>query len=140
MAMEKKIIKVNVEWAEKNFCASVDKQVPGAVVVTDKTLEGLKQAVREAVEFHVEGMLADGDEVPAWLAEGNYDFEWVLGVSALLRNCGQFVSLAAIARASGINEQQLSHYANGLKRPRPVQRQRIVDGLHRIGQSLISVE
>ena len=64
--MDKKTIKVNVEWAEKNFCASVDEQVPGAVVVTDKTLEGLKQAVREAVEFHVEGMLADGDEVPAW--------------------------------------------------------------------------
>lgn len=137
--MDKKIIKVNVEWAGKNFCASVDEQVPGAVVVADKTLAGLKQAVRDAVAFHVEGMLADGDEVPEWLAKGDYDFEWVLAVSALLRNCGQYLSLAAIARASGINQQQLSHYANGLKSPRPAQRQRIVEGIHRIGKECLEI-
>lgn len=30
-------------------------------------------------------------------------------------------------RTTGINQHQLSHYANGLKNPRPQQRQRIVE-------------
>ena len=47
--------------------------------------------------------------------------------------------MAAISRASGISQQQLSHYANGLKNPRPAQRQRIVEGIHRIGEKMLEV-
>ncbi len=43
---------------------------------------GMKQAIAEAVAFHVEGMQAEGDEVAAWLADGDYQFEWVLEISA----------------------------------------------------------
>lgn len=50
-----------------------------------------------------------------------------------------YLSLAAISRASGINQHQLSHYANGLKTPRPQQRQRIVDGIRKIGKELLTV-
>jgi hypothetical protein len=39
-----------------------------------------------------------------------------------------------------INQHQLSHYANGIKKPRPEQRRRIVEGLHKIGRELIAVE
>lgn len=132
-------IKVYIEWCNKNYGATVDEQVPGAVVVTDKTFEGIKKAVAETVAFHVEGMQADGDVVPEWLAKGDYQFEWVLEVSALLRSCEKYTSIAAISRATGINEQQLSHYANGLKKPRLQQRERIVEGLHKIGREFLSV-
>jgi predicted RNase H-like HicB family nuclease len=132
-------IKVNIGWCNKNYAASVDEQVPGAVVATDKTFEGVKKAIAEAVAFHVEGMKADGDSVPEWLSNGDYQFEWILEVSALLRNCEQYTSIAAISRASGINEQLLSHYANGRKTPRAKQRERIIDGIHKIGQEFMSV-
>ncbi len=132
-------IKVYIEWCNKNYGATVDEQVPGAVVVTDKTFEGIKKAVAETVAFHVEAMQADGDAVPEWLAKGDYQFEWVLEVSALLRSCEKYTSIAAISRATGINEQQLSHYANGLKKPRLQQRERIVEGLHKIGREFLSV-
>ena len=81
----------------------------------------------EAVQFHVEGCLEDGDTLPEWLVKGDYEFDVELGIAALLRRCEQFTSMAAISRASGISQQQLSHYANGLKNPRPAQRQRIVE-------------
>jgi len=84
-------------------------------------------------------MLQDGDGVPEWLQKGDYEIEFILETSALLRSCEKFTSIAAIARASGINERQLSHYANGLKKPRPEQRKRIVDGLHKIGEEFLSV-
>ena len=50
----------------------------------------------------------------------------------------RFASMAAISRATGINQRQLSHYATGLKTPRPKQRQRIVEGLHKIGRELMA--
>ena len=46
---------------------------------------------------------------------------------------------AALSRVTGINQRLLSHYANGLRNPRPAQRQRIVDGVHEIGRELLSV-
>jgi hypothetical protein len=60
-------------------------------------------------------------------------------VATVLRAYEPFVSLAALSRASGINQHLLSHYANGLKQPRPQQRQRIVDGIHKIGRELLAV-
>lgn len=136
--MEK--IKVNIEWCDQNYGAAIDdERVEGSVVATHKTYEGVVAAIGEALRFHIEGMAADGDPVPGWLAAGDYELDLHLGTAALLRRCGQYTSLAAIARASGINQQQLSHYASGLKQPRPAQRQRIVDGLHRIGKEMLSV-
>ena len=83
---------------------------------------------------------ADGDDVPQWLRDGDYDFEYHLDAAALLQMCSPYASIAAISRVSGINQHQLSHYANGLKKPRPEQRRRIVEGLHKIGRELIAVE
>ncbi len=136
--MEK--IKVDVAWCDKNFGASLGDNVPGAVVLAAKTYEELLREVPETLRFHVEGMLADGDDVPQWLIDGDYEFEYnLIDVATVLRAYEPFVSLAAISRASGINQHQLSHYANGLKQPRPQQRQRIVDGIHKIGRELLAV-
>ncbi|WP_235899281.1 hypothetical protein [Hallella mizrahii] len=86
-------------------------------------------------------MLNDGDEVPAWLREGDYEFVYhPVSTAALLRCSEDYTTMAAISRASGVNQRQLSHYANGLKKPRAQQRKRIVAGLHKIGQQLMSVE
>ena len=69
---------MNVAWCGGNFAAAVDGgKVPGSVVATHKTLEGVKTAISEALRFHVEGMLADGDAVPGWLADGEYELEFV---------------------------------------------------------------
>lgn len=57
----------------------------------------------------------------------------------LLHAYEPYFTLSALSYASGINQHQLSHYANGLKRPRPQQRQRIVEGMHKIGRELLSV-
>lgn len=136
--MEK--IRVDVAWCDKNFGASLGENVPGAVVLTAKSYEELLREVPETLRFHIEGMLADGDVVPQWLVDGDYEFDYhLMDVTTMLRAYEPFVSLAAISRASGINQHQLSHYANGLKQPRPRQRQRIVEGIHKIGRELLAV-
>ena len=85
-------------------------------------------------------MIADGDDIPQWLREGDYEFEYQLDASALLQMYSPYASIAAISRASGINQHQLSHYANGIKKPRPEQRRRIIEGIQKIGRKLIAVE
>lgn len=138
MTMEK--IRVDVQWCDRNFGGSLGENVPGAVVFTASSFIELQKEAKEALDFHVEGMLADGDEVPQWLVDGNYEFEWnLLDVATMLRAYEPYVTLAALSHASGINQHQLSHYANGIKHPRPQQRQRIVEGMHKIGRELLAV-
>lgn len=111
VSMEKVIVKV--AWCGKNFGGTFGPNVPGAAVFTAARSRGC------------------GDYYLA------YGFE---DVAAMLRACEPYVSLAAISRASGINQGQLSHYANGLKKPREGQRRRIVEGLHKIGSGLLAVD
>lgn len=133
-------INVKVDWCEKNYGAVTEcEALNGVVAVTSKTYDGLMADLADAVRLHVEGCVADGDTLPEWLVKGEYEFDIELGTSALLRRCEQFTSLSAISRASGISQQQLSHYANGLKKPRPAQRRRIVEGIHRIGEKMLEV-
>lgn len=132
-------IRVNIEWYNHNFGASLGDNVPGAVVLTAKTYDELMKEIPETLRFHVEGMVADGDDVPQWLRDGDYTFDYHLDTAALIRSCEPYASLAAISRASGVNERQLSHYANGIKKARAQQRERIVEGLHEIGRRLIAV-
>ncbi len=136
--MEK--IRVDVAWCNKNFSASLGENVPGAVIFTAATIDELYKEAKDTLRFHVEGMLLDGDDVPQWLVDGDYEFEYnFVNVAALIRACEPMVSIAAISRATGINQHQLSHYATGLKNPRPQQRARIVDGIHKIGRELLAV-
>ena len=45
-----------------NYCASVP-DLPGCVSTGD-SLEEVRQNIREAIEFHLDGMREDGDPIP----------------------------------------------------------------------------
>ena len=53
---------VVIEKAERNFAAYVP-DLPGCVA-TGASIEETESSIREAVEFHVEGLRADGIAVP----------------------------------------------------------------------------
>jgi len=128
-------ITVNIDW-ENNYGAYSEK-VSGCVA-TNKTLEGVKQAYIEVLEFHLEGLRAEGDEMPA-LLQGKYKIDFVLNVRALLHYFEGVLTRSALSRVTGINERQLGHYITGHRKPRPEQRKKIVEGLHRIGKEINSV-
>jgi hypothetical protein len=107
-------------------------------VATNKTLEGVKLAYIEALEFHLEGLHKDGDEIPAVL-KGKYRLDFVLNVRALLHYFEGVLTRSALSRVTGINERQLGHYITGHRKPRPEQRKKIVEGIHRIGKEINSV-
>jgi len=51
-----------IEKAEGNYSAYVP-DLPGCVA-TGTTVEETEKAIREAIEFHLEGLRADGDPIP----------------------------------------------------------------------------
>ena len=72
--MEKNI--VDVAWCDRNYGGSLGSNVPGAVVFTAPTFEALQKEAKESLEFHVEGLVENGEDVPEWLKNGDYEFEY----------------------------------------------------------------
>lgn len=130
---------VYIDWCRSNFSGSFSENVPGGVAFTADTYEEAQREAQATLDFHLQGYAEDG-EAPQWYLDKDYELVFQPTAAALLHSYSADISLAAISRATGINQTQLSHYANGLKTPRPAQRQRIVDGIHAIGRRLLAVE
>lgn len=133
-----KQIIVEVRWCDKNFCCGWSEPDLGAVLSTGKTLEDLKQDFEAAFSFHIEGMLEDGI-APQWAQDNQYEIEYVMHISATLRQAERYTSMAAVSRLSGINATLLRHYASSIKEPRQNQKDKIIDALHTIGNKMLAL-
>jgi hypothetical protein len=76
-------IKVEIHWSDKNFCCGWGYEDFGAIVVTNKTLEGVKAEFVSALRQQIADMAADGDALPEFLAKGEYNVEYSLDTSAI---------------------------------------------------------
>lgn len=133
--MEK--VRINIDWMDHNFGAAPQNERI-ACVATAKQLADVETEIVEAVKFHLEGMAANGEEIPAEY-QGEWEPEFVLTTRAELRYSDNFITRKALSRETGINEQQLSHYATGLKTPRPATRLKIEEGLRAISRQLVFI-
>jgi len=102
------------------------------------TLPEIKKNIKEAIDFHVESCHEDGDSVPDVFI-GEYELEYKLSIEALLNAYSDVFTKAALSQITGINQRQLWHYASGMRKPRPTQRKRIEEGLHRLGKELLNI-
>lgn len=59
-----------IEKAESNYSAYVP-DLPGCVA-TGATVEEVESQIREAIEFHLEGMREDGVSIPAPVSKVEY--------------------------------------------------------------------
>lgn len=75
--MSEHTIVVRYSKADNNYCASLSDNVPGTVMFTADTFEEVIEEADKTIQFHIEGMKKDGDEVPEWLVNGDYDIEFV---------------------------------------------------------------
>lgn len=130
-----KTVKVLIDWDE-NYGA-VSEAMSGCVA-TAKTVEAVKEAYTSALNFHLDGMKKDGDEIPH-IFKGKYQLEFELSAQALLHKFDGVLTRAALSRVTGINEKLLGHYMSGYRNPRRAQRQKIVEGIHKVGKELIAV-
>ena len=109
-----------------------------ACISTGRTLDEVKTNLVEALQFHLEGMKEDSLPIPEEF-DAPWDIDWRLTTRALLHYTEGLVSRSAIAKITGINQQQLSHYASGYRKPRPSMSLRIREGVRKIAQALVAV-
>lgn len=132
-----KKLTVTIEWCDKNYCASCDDvSLNGIVVATSRTLSGIKDEISDAIAFHIEGCTADGDILADWLVNHDYELHYDYKFSVIMRMTMEYIPLSVLSRETGINQKQLSHYANGIKTPREPMRERIMTAVHNIGSRL----
>jgi predicted RNase H-like HicB family nuclease len=128
---------VEISFTGNNFSAHVPT-LPGCVSTGD-TPEEIKRNIQEAIAFHLKGMLEDGDPIPASFRD-EYELVYKFDTESLLKFYKGIISAPAFERITGINQKQILHYANGLKKPRPEQRKKIQAALHQLGSELMAVE
>lgn len=121
-------IKVDISWSGDHYCAGTGS-INGVVIVTNKTLPGVKEDFAEALQFHIEGSIEDGDDLPDFIKNKKYELDFNLQISALLHTLDGVITRAALSRATGINERQLGHYIQGKKKPRPQTQLKIRKGI-----------
>lgn len=127
-------IDIYIDWVPNNYCARpLSGDIP--CVATGKTLEEVQQNIVEALSFHAEGLREMKEPIPKCL-RGEYHLLYHLSTRAQLKYADRFITRKALARETGIAEQQLSHYANGQRHPRPEMQQRITSGLQAICRRL----
>lgn len=129
-----KQIIIDIDWLDHNFAAAIrDDRI--ACVATGKTLDDVKKDIVDALRFHLEGMLAHNETIPVEFS-GDWEPTFILSTRAQLRYSENYITRSALSRETGINVQQLSHYANGWKKPRPRTRKKIADGILAISRRL----
>jgi predicted RNase H-like HicB family nuclease len=134
--MEK--VLVTVGMTDNNYSAHVIIG-DGIAVATGKTFEELKTQMKEAIEFHLEGMREDGDEMPA-VFKADYELVYRFDTESLLQHYNGIFTNAALERLTGINQRQLQRYAAGISKPRAEQARKIESALHHLGKELLAVE
>ena len=133
-------IGVEVSWRDNKFLALLGENLPKTIEFTADTFVELQIEIEDGFDSCIKGMMADGNNVPRWLVYKEYSFKYkFLDATSLLKAYSPYISLAVISRFSGINQNLLSQYANGLKKARPNQVKRIMEAIRKIGKELSAV-
>ena len=127
-------VDILIDWVPSNFGAS-PLNVDIACVATGSTLQEVEKNMVDALKFHIEGMKEDGEPIPEEL-NGEWEAVFHLTTRAQLKYVDGYITRSALSRETGINEQQLSHYANGQRHPRPAMQRRISEGIRAIMHNL----
>lgn len=127
-------IEITIDRSENNYSA-VGTYQDYTFVATHKTFEGVKGALLDSVRQTHEWEVEAGKESDLDQLEPVY----TLTISALLGSLTNVITQTFLSEVTGINPKQLSHYAQGIRRPRPAQAERIREGIRRIGLQLSQV-
>jgi hypothetical protein len=100
------------------------KNIPEAVADFYNSVEEMRAYYKDA-----------GKEFPKDLA-----FEFKYDTASFLQQYAYAFTLAGLERITGINQRQLSHYINGVRRPKEKTIRQIEERLHAFGNEIASVK
>jgi predicted RNase H-like HicB family nuclease len=111
--------------------------VPGCVA-TGKTVSEVKALFVEALEFHREGLIEDGESLPEVL-QGEYTLVFKIDIPTFFEWMAGVMTKTGIANITGLNRDLVNHYANGRRKPSQKQLLKIERAMHNLGRDLMGV-
>ncbi len=108
------------------------------VAATEESISKVKEELKDALEFHLEGMREDGLGIPESF-QGTYELEFQVDVKTLFEWFSGVMTKSGLARITNMNQSLVSQYANGLKDPSDKQLKKIENALHNFGHELLSI-
>jgi len=100
------------------------------------TVQEAKENVLEGLRLFIE--TRKPEELPEIL-KGEYEIEYKFDAQSFLKYYENLFSKPALEKLTGINQKQFHHYASGLRKPRPKQREKIGRAMHNLGKELLAV-
>jgi predicted RNase H-like HicB family nuclease len=112
--------------------------LPGCIS-TGNTIAEVKNTIKEAVEFHLEGMRIENQVVPKSF-NGEIELSYKMDVETLFEWFSGVLTKSGISRLTGMNQSLISQYALGIKTPSNKQSRKIERALHDFGQDLLEIK
>ena len=112
--------------------------LPGCVS-TGNSLAEIKSSIREAVDFHLEGMILEELPLPESFEE-SYELAFKMDVASLFEWFSGVLTKSGISRLTGMNQSLISQYASGIKTPSTKQTRKIEQALHAFGHELLEIK
>lgn len=122
--------KITVEKTFTGYSAHSEDVL--GVVSTGENWDDVKQCFTEAFQFHLDGLKEDGDETPE-----DYKLEFGLDVAQFFEHYSIF-NVSALAKYLEINPQLLHQYKEGHKNVSEKTSVKILKGVHRFAEELLS--
>lgn len=128
-----KHLSVIIEKVDSNYSAYIG-EVDG-ITVTGYSISEIKEKMNDAVKLFIETCQELGCDIPEPLAS-DYYLTYEMDAETCFEYFDGILGKAALERITGVNQKQLWHYASGQSKPRPKQKEKILNGLHRLGEEL----
>jgi predicted RNase H-like HicB family nuclease len=126
---------------EKTSGGGYSAYLPGlpGCVSTGSTVADIKSSIKEAVEFHIEGMRLDNLPIPEEFVQ-DFELAYKMDVASLFEWFSGILTKSGVSRITGMNQSLISQYVSGIKTPSSRQTKKIERALHNLGQELLEIE
>ena len=125
-----KTLKVQIAKVGEGYNAMIDGV--DYILASGSSISQIKAEIQHEVDLYKES------DIPEELS-GDLNFEYYLNVQSFLDFYKDIFTKSGLERLCGINQKQLWHYAEGLRKPRRAQCERLESALHRLGEELMSI-
>lgn len=127
-----KVVVIIERGADGEYSAYIEnKDVPFGVIgegsTVNETIEDFKNSLEEMESYYLE----IGKSFPKLEIEYKYD------TASFLQMYAYAFTLAGLERITGVNQRQLSHYINGVKKPRKETIEKIESKLHSFANEIL---
>lgn len=108
-------------------------------ISTGDSIGEIKTNIREAIDFHIEGLRLENLPVPEGF-DGDFEITFKMDIASLFEWFSGILTKSGVSKLTGMNQSLISQYASGIKTPSRKQTKKIESGLHSLGHELLEIE